>query len=151
MEKWKIKTWLMPNVPCSSLTIIVVRLGTSTFPSLPSNSYLSLGTSLYPLYLPLLPIAKRCPRTYHDEHHRCLFLKCRLADAGARRRWHPGPFDDRSLCASTHVFGYITFVSYFSRIGSHYHFIQHPTPKQQGEKIYHTICASPPTVVPDRL
>ena len=112
---------------------------------------LSLGTTLYPPYFPLLCIAERCPPTYHDEHHQCLFCKCRLADAGARRCWHPGPFNDRNLCASIHVFGYITFASYFCRIGCHYHFIQHPTPKQQGEKFYYTVCAFSRTFVPDRL
>lgn len=116
------------------------------FPSLSTKLIsLSLGPTLYPPYLPLLCVAKRCPPTYHDEHHRRLFCKCRLADAGARRRWYSGPFDDRSLRASIYVFGYITFALYFSRIGCHYHLIQHPTSKQQGEKFYHTICASSPT------
>lgn len=37
------------------------------------------------------------------------------------------------------VSGYNIFALYPSRIGCHYHFIQHPTPKQQGEKFYYTI------------
>jgi len=50
-----------------------------------------------------------------------------------------------------YVFDYNTFALYYCRIGCHYHFIQHLTPKQQGEKFYRTICAPPPTVVSDRL
>lgn len=136
-------------MPYSSLALLL----STPAPQLPFpfHQRLSLGTTLYPPYFPLLCIAKRCPPTYHDEHHQRLFVKCRLAVAGARCRWLPGPFDDRSLRASIYVFGYITFALYFCRIGCHYHFIQHPTPKQQGEKIYHIICAFPPTVVPDRL
>lgn len=120
--------------------------------SLPfSLAHIPLSTPLVILRSLLLCVAKRCPPTYHDEHHRRLFSGCRLADAGARRRWHPGPLDDRHLCASTYVFGDITSELYFCRIGCHYHFIQRPTPEQQSEKFSHGSRASLITFVLDRL
>ena len=122
----------------------------NSLPSL-SPSLLLAPLLFIPPSFPLLCIAKRCRSTSHAEHHRRLFCKCRLADAGARRRWLPDPFDDRSLRASIYVFGYIAFSLYFRRIGCHYHFVQYPTPKQQGEKFYHIIRAFPPTDVPDCL
>jgi hypothetical protein len=81
---------------------------TLSFTSLPS-----LATLLFiPPTSLLLRVAKRRPSTYHGEHYGCRFCKCRLADAGARRRWPPGPFDDRYLSRSIYVVGYITFALY---------------------------------------
>lgn len=77
---------------------IVVYSRAPQHPLLSINSHLCI--TLYPQYFPLLRIAKRCPPTPHDELHQRLFFKCRLADAGARRRWLPGPFDGHSLRAS---------------------------------------------------
>jgi hypothetical protein len=120
------------------------------FPSLSANTYPSLNSTRYTPSL-LLCVAKRCPPTYHDEHHRRLFSECRLADAGARRCWQSGPLDDRHFCASVYVLLNITFELYFCRIGCHYHFIQRPTPEQQSEKFYHSSRASPTTFVLDCL
>lgn len=77
---------------------VVVYAGTST--PFAFHQLTSVCITLYPQYFPLLRIAKRCPPTPHDELHQRLFFKCRLADAGARRRWLPGPFDGHSLRAS---------------------------------------------------